>query len=58
MPTAGEAYRANTATALNRMCHNHEEVVRRVCCHTVAEVEREENVCPYLVWHRRWQLTN
>ena len=28
MPTAGEAYRAHTARALNRLCHNQEEVVR------------------------------
>ena len=31
MPTAGKAYRAHTARALNRMCHNQEEFVRRVC---------------------------
>ena len=30
MPTAGEAYRAHTARTLSRMCHNQEEVVRRV----------------------------
>ena len=38
MPTPGEAYRAHTARTLSRMCHNQEEVVRRVCYHAVAEV--------------------
>ena len=41
MPTARETYRAHTARALNRMCHNQEEVVRRVCYHPVAEVQKE-----------------
>ena len=57
MPTAGEAYTAYTARALNRMCHNQEEVVRRVRYHAVAEVHREENMCPRFVWYRRWRLT-
>ena len=56
MPTAGEAYRAHTARTLSRMCHNHEEVVRRVCYHAVAEVQKEENMCPRYVWHRRRRL--
>ena len=56
MPTAGEAYRAHTATALNRMCHNQEEVVRGVCYHSIAEVQKEEDMCPRFVWHRRWRL--
>ena len=30
-PTAGEAYRMHTTRALNRMCHNQEAVVRKVC---------------------------
>ena len=55
-PTAGEAYRANTARTLSRMCHNQEEVVRRVCYHAVAEVQKEENMCPRYVWHRRRRL--
>ena len=41
MPTAGEAYRADTARTLSRMCHNQKEVVRRVCYHAVAEVQKE-----------------
>ena len=53
MPTAGEAYRAHTARTLGRMCHNQEEVVRWVCYHAVAEVQREENMCPRYVWHKR-----
>ena len=57
MPTAGKAYRAYTARALNRMCHNQEDVVRRVCYPAVAEVHREENMCPHFVWYRRWRLT-
>ena len=57
MPRAGEAYMAHTARALNRMCHNQEEVVRKVCYHAVAEVQREENMCPRFVWSRRWRLT-
>ena len=40
MPTAGEAYRAHTATQLSRMCHNQEEVVRRVCYHAIVEVQK------------------
>ena len=56
MPTAGEAYRAHTARTLSRMCHNQEEVVRRVCYHAVAEVQKEENMCPRYVWHRRRRL--
>ena len=51
MPTAGEAYRAHTARTLSRMCHNQEEVVRRVYYHAVAEVQKEENMCPRYVWH-------
>ena len=53
MPTAGEAYRAHTARTLNRMCHNQEEVVQRVCYHAVAEVQKEESMCPRYVLHRR-----
>ena len=53
MPTAGEAYRAHTARTLSRMCHNQKEVVRRMCYHAVAEVQKEENMCPRYVWHRR-----
>ena len=56
MPTAGEAYRAHSARTLSRMCHNQEEVVRRVCYHAVAEVQKEENMCPRYVWHRRRRL--
>ena len=56
MPTAGEVYRAQTARTLSRMCHNQEEVVRRVCYHAVAEVQKEENMGPRYVWHRRRQL--
>ena len=56
MPTAGEAYRAHTARMLSRMCHNQEEVVRRVCYHAVAEVQKEENMCPRYVRHRRRRL--
>ena len=56
MPTAGEAYRAHTARTLSRMCHNQEEAVRRVCYHAVAEVQKEENMCPRYVWHRRRRL--
>ena len=56
MPTAGEAYRAHTAEMLNRMCHNQEEVVRRVCYHAVTEVQTEENMCQRYVWHRRRRL--
>ena len=52
MPTAGEAYRAHTARTLSRMHHNQEEVVRRVCYHAVAEVQKEEDMCPRYVWHR------
>ena len=53
MPTAGEAYRAHTARTLSRMCHNQEEVVRQVCYHAVPEVQKEENMFPRYVWHRR-----
>ena len=56
MPTAGETYRAHTARTLNRMCHNEEEVVRRVRYHAVAELQKVENMCPGLVWHRRGRL--
>ena len=56
MPTAGEAYRAHTARTLSRMGDNQEEVVRRVCYHAVAEVQKEENMCPRYVWHRRRRL--
>ena len=55
--TAGEVYRAHGARALNRMCHNQEEVVRRGSYHAVAEVQREEIMCRRFVWHRRWRLT-
>ena len=56
MPTAGEAYRAHTARTLSRMCHNQEEVVRRVCYHAVTELQKKENMCPRYVWHRRTRL--
>ena len=56
MPTAGEAYRAHTARTLNRMCHNQEDVVRQVCYHAIAEVQREEHMCPCFVWHRQKRL--
>ena len=56
MPTAGEAYRAHAARTLNRMCHNQEEVVRGICYHAVAEVQKEENMCPRFEWHRRRRL--
>ena len=56
MPTAGEAYRAHLARTLSRMCHNQEEVVRRVCYHAAAEVQKEENMCQRFVWHRRRRL--
>ena len=39
-----------------RMCHNQEEVVRRVCFYAVAEVQKEENMCPRYVWHWRRRL--
>ena len=52
-PTAGEAYRAHTARTLSRMCHNQEEMVRRVCYQAVPEVQKEENMCLRYVWHRR-----
>ena len=55
MPTVGKAYRAHTARALNRMCDNQEEVVRRVCY--PAEVQRKENMCARFAWHRSWGLT-
>ena len=55
-PTAGEAYRAHTAMTLSRMCHNQEEVVRRVCYHAVAQLQKEENMCPRYVWHLRRRL--
>ena len=53
MPTEGEAYKARTARTLIRMCDNQEEEVRRVCYHAVAEVQKEENMCPRYVWHQR-----
>ena len=53
MPTEGEAYKARTARTLSRMCDNQEEEVRRVCYHAVPEVQKEENMCPRYVWHRR-----
>ena len=56
MPTAGEAYRAHTARSLSRVCHDQEEVVRRVRYHAVAEGQKEENMCPRYVWHRRRRL--
>ena len=56
MPMAGEAYRAHTARTLSRMCHNQEEVVRRVCHQSIAEVQKEENMCPRYVCHRRRRL--
>ena len=33
------------------MCHNQEEVVRRVRYHAVAEVQKEEKMCQRYVWH-------
>ena len=56
MATAREAYRAHTTRTLNRMCHNQEEVVTRVCYDAVAEVQKEENMCQRFVWHQRWRL--
>ena len=56
MPTAGEAYRAHTARTLNRMCHNQKEVARQLCYHAVADVLKEDNMCPPFVWHRRRRL--
>ena len=56
MPTTGEAYRAHTARALNKMCHNQEEVVQRVCYHAVAELQKEENMCPCFVWRGQKRL--
>ena len=56
MPTAGEAYRAHTARTLSRVCHNKEEVVRRVCYYAIAEMQKEENMCPRYVWHQRRRL--
>ena len=56
MPTAGEAYRAHAARALNRMCNNQEKMVCRVCYHAGMEVQREENMCPSFVWYRKWRL--
>ena len=57
MPTAWEAYRAHSARALSKICHNQEVVVYPVCYHALAEVQREQNMCPRFVWHRRWRLT-
>ena len=57
MPTAGEAYSAHTAQALNRMCHNQDKVVREVRYDVVAEVQREENMCPRFVWCKKRRLT-
>ena len=57
IPTAGEAYRAHTARALIRMCHNHEEVVRQLCYHASAEVQVEESMCPRFVRYKKWSLT-
>ena len=31
-------------------------VVRRLCYHSVAEVQKEENMCPRYVWHPRGRL--
>ena len=56
MPTAWEAYRAHTARTLSRMCRNQEEVLRRVSYHAITEVQKEENMCPRYVWHRRRRL--
>ena len=56
MPTAGEVYRSHTARTLSRMCHNQKEVVRRVCYHAIAGVQKEENMCPSYVWHRGRRL--
>ena len=57
MPTAGEAYRAQAAGTLSRICHNQEEVVRRVCYHAVAEVQiKEEIMSPRYVSHRHRRL--
>ena len=55
-PRRGRRMRAHTTRTLSRMCHNQEEVVRRVCHHAVAEVQKEENMCPRYVWHRRRRL--
>ena len=30
--------------------------MRRLCYHAVAEGEKEENMCPRYVWHRRRRL--
>ena len=53
---AGEAYRAHMARTLSRICHNQEEVVRQVCYHADAEVQKEENMCSGYLWHRRGGL--
>ena len=50
---AGDAHGADTARGLDRMCHIQEEVVRRVCYHAVAKVQREENMCSRFVWYRK-----
>ena len=56
MPMADEVYRAHTARTINRMCKNQEGMVRRVCYRAVAEVGKEENMCPHFLWYRKWQL--
>ena len=49
---------AHTARTLTRMCHNQEKVVRLVCYHAVAEIQKEENMCPRYVWHQRRRLAS
>ena len=56
VPTACEAHRAHMARARNRMSHNQAEMVRRVCYHAVAEVQRDEIMCPQFMWCRKWLL--
>ena len=57
MATAGYVYRTRTERALNRMCHTQEEVLRRLCYHAVADVQREENMCPQYVSYRKLRRT-
>ena len=60
MPAAGEEYRVHTVGALNRMCRRPVGVGAPVVLlrnHAVAEVHREDNMCPQFVWYRTWQLT-
>ena len=42
MPATREAYGAHKARALNRMCHNEEEVLHWLCYHAVAEVQKKK----------------